>query len=648
VKSFQRFLIGLFVVTAAGAPVVAQDAPQNPVTPASHGTVIFSRSDDQAPATTPMPTGHDVVAAAATMALTDEQRDAVTITRYALDVHLTPADQAIAVHARMMLRNDSTTPLQYLPLQISSTLQWESIELDGKKLTENHDWQQHAVVTDTDHTGAVTEAVITPSAPLAPGASVEVTAIYSGHVTQSAERLERIGAPSAEASASEWDCITPEFTGLRGFGNVLWYPAVAPALFLGDGARLFEDVGRIKFREAQATFALRLTLEYTGATPAAVLLNGESKTFTTTGDEQIAADSGIPRAATVEFAAKAIGFRMPSLFVVQAPLVAHDSASPLRAYTTHPELIAPYATAAAQVLPLVKDWLGAPSSLALIGLPDDTDQPFESGALLALGLKSAQPSELTLQMVHALARAQIASAAVPPRAWMDEGLAQFIALLWIEKTHGRDAAVAEMNEHGTALALVEPDLSSPATGNADANPANADESLILATDEIYYRTKAADVWWMLRDIVGDTALQQALALYHAQAAQEKEASFFQKILEQTSKKDLEWFFDDWVYRDHGLPDLSIAAVVPRAVEGKTEYLVAVEVANDGYAAANVPVTVRAGAVSITEHLLVPARAHATTRILFEVKPEEVQVNDGSVPELRATVHHKQIQITETK
>jgi len=296
----------------------------------------------------------------------------------------------------------------------------------------------------------------------------------------------------------------------------------------------------------------------------------------------------------------------------------------------------------------VKDWLGAPPELAMVELPDATDQPFEAGGLLALGLKAVQPSDLTLQMVHALASAQLASADVPPRAWMDEGLSQFMALLWIEKTHGRDAAVAEMNEHGTALALVEPDLSAASATNAKPVDAEVGESLILATDDIYYRTKAADVWWMLRDLVGDTALQQALVLYHAQAAQEKEASFFQKILEKTSKKDLEWFFDDWIYRDRGLPDLSIAAVVPRAVEGKTEYLVAVEVANDGYAAANVPVTVRAGAVSITEHVLVPARAHATTRILFEVKPEEVQVNDGSVPELRATVHRKQIQITETK
>jgi hypothetical protein len=195
-----------------------------------------------------------------------------------------------------------------------------------------------------------------------------------------------------------------------------------------------------------------------------------------------------------------------------------------------------------------------------------------------------------------------------------------------------------MNQHGTALAVAEPDLSA-----ANASTDDAGQSLILATDEIYYRTKAADVWWMLRDIVGDAALQQALAIYRTQATQEKEPSLFQRLLEQTSKKDLEWFFDDWVYRDHGLPDLSIAAVIPRQVMGKdNEYLVAVEVANDGYAAAEVPVTVRTGTVSITERLLVPARSHATTRILFEVKPEAVQVNDGSVPELRTTMHTKEI------
>ena len=645
------FLLTLCAVPVAGY-AQSSPGPQSATQPPSHGTVVFSRSDDH-PADSAQPatvTAHDVVAAAALIALNDSQRDAVTFTRYELDVHLSPPDSTLAVHAHMTVRNDSDTPLPYLPLQISSTLQWESIEIGGKKLAAGHDWQQHALETDADHTGAVTEAVITLATPLAPGASVEVTAIYSGGIAQSAERLERIGAPTDEAGASEWDRITPEFTGLRGFGNVIWYPLASPALFLGDGAKLFQGVGRMKLREAQAIFALRLTLQYTGATPTAVLLNGVSKTFPVDANEAVAADAGIPRATTIDFAAKPIGFLVPSLFVVRDPLAASEDGKAatdlMRTYAAHPELLAPYQTAASQVLPLITDWLGAPPPLTLIELPEDTDQPFESGGMLALGLRAAQPSELTLQMAHAMARAQLASAAVPPRAWMDEGLAQFIALLWITQTHGREAAIAEMNAHGTALALAEPDLSAPV--DAKAPSADVGQSLILATDEIYYRTKAADVWWMLRDMVGDTALQQALALYHAQVAQEKEPSLFQKLLEQTSQKDLEWFFDDWVYRDRGLPDLSIAAVVPREVLGKDEYLVAVEVANDGYAAAEVPVTVTAGAVSITERLLVPARAHATTRILFEIKPEEVQVNDGSVPELRATMHRKEIVIPDKK
>jgi len=37
---------------------------------------------------------------------------------------------------------------------------------------------------------------------------------------------------------------------------------------------------------------------------------------------------------------------------------------------------------------------------------------------------------------------------------------------------------------------------------------------------------------------------------------------FEQVLAQASGKDLKWFFDDWVYHDRGLPDLSIAGVFP--------------------------------------------------------------------------------------
>ena len=59
---------------------------------------------------------------------------------------------------------------------------------------------------------------------------------------------------------------------------------------------------------------------------------------------------------------------------------------------------------------------------------------------------------------------------------------------------------------------------------------------------------------------------------------------FERVLERSSHKDLKWFFDDWVYRDRGLPDLSIANVAPReltAKDGRGGWLVAVEVRNAG-------------------------------------------------------------------
>ena len=121
---------------------------------------------------------------------------------------------------------------------------------------------------------------------------------------------------------------------------------------------------------------------------------------------------------------------------------------------------------------------------------------------------------------------------------------------------------------------------------------------------------------------------------------------FQRVLERTAKRELGWFFDDWVYRDRGLPDLSIASVTPRAIDQignkGAGWLVAVEVRNDGGAVAEVPVTVRSGTLTATQRLRIPGRSSASTRIVFEGTPAEVLVNDGTVPEVESSVHIKQI------
>ena len=60
-----------------------------------------------------------------------------------------------------------------------------------------------------------------------------------------------------------------------------------------------------------------------------------------------------------------------------------------------------------------------------------------------------------------------------------------------------------------------------------------------------------------------------------------------RLIEQAGKRPLEWFFDDWVYRDRGLPDFRVESVFPRATLNGT-YVVTVTVANDGEAAAEKP------------------------------------------------------------
>jgi hypothetical protein len=158
---------------------------------------------------------------------------------------------------------------------------------------------------------------------------------------------------------------------------------------------------------------------------------------------------------------------------------------------------------------------------------------------------------------------------------------------------------------------------------------------------------------MLRDLAGDPALSAALKTYYhptnlpaQQAAKDSVApatrSSFEKLLEESANhRDLNWFFADWVDADKGLPDLSVEGVFPTTASAGN-WLVAVNIANNGYAQAEVPVTVRSGSGSsatfVTQRVLVPSRGKITVRILIQGKPTEVQLNDGTVPETQASVH----------
>ena len=625
----------LVVFALAILPIVAQTTPSTPPEQPSRGKIIFSRSTDENGQTTPQPAHPAVWPAAGVLPRPQVElpppqielaAPQVVFTAFDLDVRLRVAAQQIAVRAQLTVRNDGKTPLDRIPLQISSSLNWESLRVNG----QNAAFTVATLNSDADHTGQLHEATVALSQPLAPGASLQLDGTYSGAVPASAQRLLAMNAPSSVALHSDWDQISVPFTGLRGFGNVVWYPVVSVPVLLGDGARLFDAIGEHKLRLMGTRFRLRLTVEFPhGQAPTVALVNGQSLPLTITESGSLDQSQEVASVATADSGNTTLGFLAPSLFV--AVRTAHPGAN-LTVWTTPENDVAVvyWTTAATVVTPFLQGWLGQKprSPLTLLDLPDPDDSPFETGSLLAAPLHEpgprSGPDPLTGTLVHALTHAWLTApnAPEPLPAWLNEGVAGFMGTLWVEKQHGRDQALRTLEADRAALALAEP------------TPGESlDQPLAKAISPICYRTKAAYIFWMLRDLSGDAAISAALRAYNPAAGVS-----YEKLLEEAgTRSEIGWFFADWVDADKGLPDLSIAGVFPTSASAGN-WLVAVNIVNAGYASAEVPVTVRSASNFVTKRVRIPAHGKTTERILVQGKPTEVQVNDGTVPETQADIH----------
>ena len=146
-------------------------------------------------------------------------------------------------------------------------------------------------------------------------------------------------------------------------------------------------------------------------------------------------------------------------------------------------------------------------------------------------------------------------------------------------------------------------------------------------------------------MAGDATLSAALRAYDpaddtslGYLSRPAARAVFEKLLEQASvRRDLSWFFADWVDADKGLPDLTIDSVFPTPAQAGN-WLVAVNVANSGYASAEVPVTVRSDTNSVTQRVVVPGARQSRAAHPHPGQAHRVQVNDGTVPETQASVH----------
>src|SRR5262249_28226208 len=158
----------------------------------------------------------------------------------------------------------------------------------------------------------------------------------------------------------------------------------------------------------------------------------------------------------------------------------------------HRTLSSVYVTAVSTVSQFVTDWFGeSREKIQIAELPDVASVPFESANLLLVPPRESNAKQAELSAVHHLTR----SAFTSPRPWMQEGLTHFAQALYREQQDGRPSAIEFMQAHQDIMQVAERERTD-----------EVKSSLVNTTEESLYRGKAMYVWWMLRDLVGESNL----------------------------------------------------------------------------------------------------------------------------------------------
>jgi Peptidase family M1 domain len=551
------------------------------------------------------------------------EREAFTITKYDLAITLEPEQQRLGARGKITLRNDSSLPQKIAALQISSSLAWRSIRVDGKPLQ----FVSQPYVSDIDHTGALSEAIVTLPAEIKPKNSVEIEIGYEGVIPLDTTRLTRVGVPEGVAKHSSWDQISPSFTAVRGAGYVAWYPITTESADFSEGNSLFEVTDRWKARVAASEFKAKIVVAGAAA---------ESPRFVicTPGGQRVAEALDRAQQVSAECSWTQLGTVTPTLVIANYQ---DESKPPVYLFSLpgHEAGAITYSNALEPAMKFVTGWFGPPSTpVAVADFADPQAAPFESGTLLLASMAEEDSKLAGINLVHELVHSAVPSS----RPWVYEGLAHFAEAMYRQEQGGRKAALDFLGLHRAAFLDSEKEVSAALQKNAATN---SGQPLASTFDETYYRSKAAYVWWMLRDMVGDDVLKQAIRKYRAQDDDDKDPKYVEQLIEAAAKRDLGWFFDDWVDHDRGLPDIHVQSVHPWKTE-KDAHIVTVTLENLGNAGAEIPFTVIFEGGEVAKRIEVRAKSTATTRVESLGTATKIVINDGSVPESDLTNNEFQI------
>jgi aminopeptidase N len=139
------------------------------------------------------------------------------------------------------------------------------------------------------------------------------------------------------------------------------------------------------------------------------------------------------------------------------------------------------------------------------------------------------------------------------QAWLNEGFATYLDTLWTSHREMPDRFEYEMWQKARGIAAAD----SSETGKPMVNRDLEDVEDIYRMDggKVYY--KGAWVLHMLRHQLGNDIFWRGVRNYlHAHEWQSVETTDLRQALEQASGRDLEQFFQQWIY-GHGVPRLAV-------------------------------------------------------------------------------------------
>lgn len=189
--------------------------------------------------------------------------------------------------------------------------------------------------------------------------------------------------------------------------------------------------------------------------------------------------------------------------------------------------------------------------------------------------------------------------------WMDEGFTSFMSNWYREMKGEADVWRGTMQ----TLERLERADSAEVVGQ----PGAAFSSPRIYSAMTY--TKASAVFRMLREMVGHDTFRQILrTFYQRHRLQHVTGADFQRVAEEVSGRDLDWFFAQWIQRTDKL-DYGIAGVTARQAGGR--WRTRVEVVRTGEAW--MPVVLRVGDVTRT---LDSRERRQTVEVVTAARPAE--------------------------